>query len=169
MSSPLTDALATPVWQVNKQPLPKFQPPKPKVADGLRVVQKVCKESFTTSDFLVRPPLNIAALISLAVCLAAQLRLLLRVRSQKSLHACFVGVGLAKDPTTGEYKKYTTHRRGTLAIKKVDAGEETATFGEIATELEMVPRDGAESDDEGEGQQPEEEEGEGEDDEDEDE
>jgi hypothetical protein len=66
--------------------------------------------------------------------------------AQESMVNCFIGVGLAKDPTTGEFKKYTSHRRGTLAIKKVDAGEETVAFMEQVTEIQMVQRDGAESD-----------------------
>ena len=37
-----------------KKPLPKFQPPKPKVADGLRIVCKVCNETFETEKFKVR-------------------------------------------------------------------------------------------------------------------
>ena len=40
--------------QVNKMPLPKFQPPKPKVTDGLRTLLKVCDETFATDAFQAR-------------------------------------------------------------------------------------------------------------------
>ena len=79
---------------------------------------------------------------------------------------CFVSVGLAKDEK-GEFTKYTNHRKGKLAtpIKKVDTDEHTVTFGEVVAEVEVLRRDGADSDDEGE--EPEaEEEGEDNDDED---
>ena len=40
--------------QVNKTPLPKFQPPKPKVTDGLLTLLKVCDETFATDAFQAR-------------------------------------------------------------------------------------------------------------------
>jgi hypothetical protein len=38
----------------NKTPLPKFSPPKPKVADGLRILLSVCNETFTSDSFKER-------------------------------------------------------------------------------------------------------------------
>ena len=49
----------------------------------------------------------------------------------------------------GNFKKYTNHRRGTLAVKKADVDDDTTCLGEVATELEMVQREGVDSDDEG--------------------
>ena len=37
-----------------KKTLPKFQPPKPKVVDGLRILRKVCNTTFTREDYKVR-------------------------------------------------------------------------------------------------------------------
>ena len=45
----------------------------------------------------------------------------------------------------GSYTKYTNHRRGTI-IKKADVDGATC-LGEVAAELEMVQRAGADSDD----------------------
>jgi hypothetical protein len=38
---------------INKTPLPHFNPPKPKVADGLRILFKVCDNTFKTESFQV--------------------------------------------------------------------------------------------------------------------
>lgn len=56
---------------------------------------------------------------------------------------CFVSVGLAKDPETLEFKTYSNHRRGTVAIKKTaDTNQaDRISFGEVAGEVEMVARD----------------------------
>ena len=73
------------------------------------------------------------------------------------MRKCFVDVGLVKN-TEGSYTKYTNHRRGTI-IKKADVDGATC-LGEVAAELEMVQRAGADSDDEGAASEEEEEEGE---------
>ena len=39
--------------QVDKKPLPKFQPPKPKIADGLRMMRKVLSTALATDKFEV--------------------------------------------------------------------------------------------------------------------
>ena len=74
------------------------------------------------------------------------------------MRQCFVGVGLAKDQKS-EFTKYINHRKGKLAtpIKKVDMDEQRVSFGEVVAEVEVLWRDGAESDDEGEEPEPEEE------------
>ena len=72
------------------------------------------------------------------------------------MRKCFVDVGLVKN-TEGNYTKYTNHRRGTI-IKKADVDGATC-LGEVAAELEMVQRAGADSDDEGAASEEEEEEG----------
>ena len=63
---------------------------------------------------------------------------------------CFISVGLApmKD-TEGSFQIYRNHRKGSLALKKVDSPDSTC-LGEVASELEMVQRGGVASDDEGE-------------------
>ena len=76
-----------------------------------------------------------------------------RVLAQRSMAQCFVSVGLAPDPSTGLFVKYKNHRRGTMPIEKVDQKDDETCLGEIAAELEMVQRDGVESDDEGEQEQ----------------
>ena len=58
------------------------------------------------------------------------------------MRKCFVDVGLVKN-TEGSYTKYTNHRRGTI-IKKADVDGATC-LGEVAAELEMVQRAGAET------------------------
>ena len=54
---------------------------------------------------------------------------------------CFVSVGLAPfkgTGTTSEFRKYTNHRRGSMAINKADVDEDTTCLGEVAAELQMV-------------------------------
>lgn len=55
---------------------------------------------------------------------------------------------------------YKNHRRGTMPIKKADVsndqGQDSATLGELAAELAMVQREGADSDDEDAEEPPEE-------------
>ena len=79
------------------------------------------------------------------------------------MRKCFVDVGLAKG-ANDKYKKYVSQRRGTLAFKKADVKDDESSLGEVAAELEMVQREGVDSEDEGEGENEEEdEESEGED------
>ena len=63
--------LARMVAQRDNKPLPKFQPAKPKVADGLRILRKVCKSTFETEKYKL------------------------------SMRECFVNVGLAPLAGTG--------------------------------------------------------------------
>jgi len=61
------------------------------------------------------------------------------------MRRCFVSVGLAEEE--GRFKTYLNHRRGSMPIKKEEQGDETTTtLGEVAAELEMVQRNGDESD-----------------------
>ena len=67
-------------------------------------------------------------------------------RYKESMRKCFISVGLAPDDQ-GAFKKYTNHRRGTLAITTADEKGYTC-LGEVAAELEMVTRKGVDSDNE---------------------
>ena len=122
--------------QQDKSPLPKFTPPKPKVADGLRILRKVCHSTFSTEKY------------------------------KASMRACFADVGLAPldgdedgnavmgdgNAVPAKFKVYRNHRRGTMAIKKEDE-EQAACLGEAAAELQMIQRGGVDSDDEGNGEE----------------
>ena len=137
--------------QAESKPLPKFQPPKPKVADGLRILRKVCQTTFKTEKFQVSNahPAHRACTTRHRVLTSQHVHVL----AQRSMAQCFVSVGLAPDPSTGLFVKYKNHRRGTMPIEKVDKKDDETCLGEIAAELEMVQRDGVESDDEGEQEQ----------------
>ena len=112
--------------QVDKTTPPKFAPPKPKVADGLRITRKVCQTTFATEKY------------------------------KESMRQCFVDVGLSPFQGTGitddgggvpfRFREYNNHRRGTLAFKVADADSQATCLGEVAAELQMVPREGADSD-----------------------
>jgi hypothetical protein len=126
--------------QLDKKPPPKFQPPKPKVVDGLRILRKVCASTFQTAKY------------------------------QQSMKECFVAVGLAPSHFKGydfdgkrvdlEFVTYRNHRRGSMPIKKDPHGtDENSCLGEVAAELQMIQRGGVDSDDEGDGAASEEEEG----------
>jgi len=88
--------------QVNKTTPPKFAPPKPKVADGLRIARKVCQTTFATEKY------------------------------KESMRQCFVDVGLSPFQGTGitddgggvpfRFREYTNHRRGTLAFNSLQGG-----------------------------------------------
>ena len=100
-------------------------PPKPKVVDGLRTVREVCETTFKRESF------------------------------KESMRKCFVGVGLAAS-SEGKFVTNMQQRKGSLAVKvdlvPVDK-DDTTTLGEVAAELEMVQREGHDSDDEGEVEQ----------------
>jgi len=102
---------------------PAFQPPKPKVEDGLAVLFECLRVNLTTPQFVA------------------------------SLDKVFVRVGLKKSAAAADYVKYTSHSvMGTVSPMDVlvgkrekcvfseQSGTEAATFGEIATEFIVQSR-----------------------------
>ena len=92
-------------------PLPKFSPPKPTVLDGLKMVEKVCADTFSKASF------------------------------KEKMRTCFVQVGLVKDESGEFVKYTKHDRKGTLAFKAVGLAElpslgETAAEVEVLSRAE---------------------------------
>ena len=116
-------------------------------------MRKVCNTTFQTDTFKVSRRPHILCLRSptrtprlTLVCARTLTPVCTPPRAQESMRKCFISVGLVKDDK-GAFKKYVNHRRGSMAIKRVDTPHDTC-LGELATELEMVQRAGVDSDDE---------------------
>ena len=66
------------------------------------------------------------------------------------MRKCFGEVGLAQD-TFGQFKKYTNHRLGKIKRERAETSiGDGVTFAEATTEVEVLQREGVESEDEGE-------------------
>ena len=100
---------------VNKTALPPFEPPKPKLADGLEALIDCCKSSLATREF------------------------------KASMKRTFVKVGLLKDESSKTFRIYKSHKKlGMVDVlpsteravwNEVNGDDEITSFGEIAAEV----------------------------------
>ena len=120
----------------NKTTLPPFQPPKPKLADGIAALLDCCSSSLATPEF------------------------------KAGMKRTFVKVGLLKDKSSNAYRVYKSHKKlGLVDLLPSTEGavwnelgrdEEATSFGEIAAEVVVgLPRDEdvREEDEDGEGEE----------------